>query len=117
MAVVVADVRAFAPEFRDTVAVPDSEVLSALTDAQAEVNYDAWGTAGNRGVKLLTAHYLAVAHPELSQAQKIRVYETPGAEDAGALGTTRWGAEYKLLRDSQLNNRLPVVGSAGTFTF
>ncbi|SRR5713101_92712 len=115
MATTIADIRNLSPEFRDTIAIPDSEVQAALTHALGEIDITgvAWGTASDRAVALYTCHVLAVSHTELSQNQKVRIYETPGAEEAGALGVTRYGREFVRLRDSQLKCRLPLVSSAG----
>jgi hypothetical protein len=99
MAVMPAQVRAIAPEFRDSGKYPDADLQAAIDDATLEINPVAWGTMSDVGTKWLAAHKFAVAHPEASQTGgPVRLYETPGASDAGQLGTTRFGMEYTRLR-------------------
>ena len=100
MAVVVADVRNIANELRDTVAVPDAEITVAIADAVLELSAAQWGTMIDVATKWMAAHKLAVSHPELCQpaGTRIRIYETPGAEEAGQLGSTRFGVEFVRIR-------------------
>jgi hypothetical protein len=100
VAVVAADVRTIAPELRDVAAVPEDEITAAIADAVLELSAAQWGTMIDVATKWMAAHKLAVSHPELCQpaGTKIRVYETPGAQEAGQLGSTRFGVEFVRLR-------------------
>lgn len=110
MATVVADVRNIAPELRDLVAVPDAEVQVAIDDAAAQLDAVTWDNLYDQGVKWLAAHLLALSHPELSQTpgSKVRLWETPGAQDAGMLGTTRFGVQFTSLRASIITSPLVI---------
>lgn len=111
MAVTVAQLRRTAPEFRDTGVYTDVALQGFIDDATTQVAPDAFGTSLDLGIKYLAAHMLALSHPEASQGAgtKIRVWETPGAEDAGELGTTRYGIEFHRLRKSQKGARMPIA--------
>jgi hypothetical protein len=93
VAVSVADVVNVAPEF---VSLGSPEVTTAISDAALEVSAAIWGTRVDVGVKWLAAHKLARSHPELAQYTP-KVWETAGAQDAGELGTTRFGMEYRRM--------------------
>lgn len=114
MTVSIADIRAIAPEFQYPSSYPDSEVQTALSSAISQVSPEAWGASTDIAIKYLAAHFIAVSHPEASQAQKVRAWEAgAGASDIGFLGTTRFGAIYLQLRSSQLGTRMPVVMPGG----
>lgn len=99
---VVADLRKVAPEFRDTGAYSDATIQAQLDRAARHVNADSWGDSYDDGHAYYAAHLLALSYPQASQTTKIRIYETPGAEDAGALGTTRFGVEFARMREELL---------------
>lgn len=100
MSVTAADVRLIAPELRDVNAITDSELNAAIADSVLELSIAQWGTMFDVATKWLAAHKVAVQHPELSQQPgvKVRLYETPGAENAGALAASRFGMELARLQ-------------------
>lgn len=113
MAVTSADVLRIAPELA-ALNLSSADWDSFLADATSQVNAAAWGTRADLGVKYLTAHLVALANPKaggrLVQSQSVGgvsvTYAVPAGEP-GALGTTRFGAEYqRLLRT--LPNRFLV---------
>jgi len=99
---VVADVRAAAPEFADTAAFPDATIQTALDRAARHVDSVTWDVAYNDGHAYFAAHLLALSYPAASQVGPVRIYETPGAMAAGALGATRFGVEFARLREELL---------------
>ena len=113
MSVAVSDVRTAAPELRDPTYVPDSEVTIAIGRAVSQLSIEAWAlipTDRDLATTWLAAHYLAVAHPELSQTPgaRVRVWEDAGAADAGALGATRYGLLLSGLINSTIAARFPI---------
>lgn len=111
MAVTVAQLRNTAREFRDTGIYQDAELQTCIDDATSQVAPDAFGASTDLGVRYLAAHYLAVNHPEVSDAPgaKIRPWETAGSADAGELGTTRYGMIFHGLRKTQAGARFPIA--------
>lgn len=111
MAVTVAQLRNTAREFADTGAYLDVELQVCIDDATTQVAPDAFGTSTDLAVRYLAAHMLATNHPEKSSVPgaKIRLWETAGSEDAGELGTTRYGIEFHRIRKSQKGARFPIA--------
>ena len=93
-----ADVRGIAPEFKDALAFSDAKIQTAINNAAKRVNADAWGDSYEMAVTYLAAHLFALSNPQAS-ARPVRVYETPGAQDIGALGSTAYGREYATMRN------------------
>ncbi len=112
MAVLPSDVINIAPEFGATSSIQSSEIQAAINDALLELSAEAWGARLDLATKWLAAHKLARSHPELSQYQP-RVWETAGANDAGNLGSTRFGVEYSRL--TKLLFRTVVSGGGSTY--
>lgn len=98
MAATPATVRGIALEFRDSVKFPDSVIQVAIDRAARRVDADTWGNQADDAVGYLAAHLLAVSNPQASE-RPVRIFETPGAEDAGQLGSTAYGREYKTMLD------------------
>lgn len=106
MAAAPADVRAIAPEFAG---LADPTIQSFLDDALLEINATVWSTKADRGQKLLAAHMLSVAYPDLAQpaapskldrvgqVEAEYAIENPGA-NAGELAASRHGLEFARLR-------------------
>lgn len=101
MATTPADVRLIAPEFRDTGFYPDSRIQPFIDRAGRHVNAGSWGDSYDDGIAYMAAHLLATSNPA-SGARPVRVYETPGAQDIGPLGSTAYGRHFAAMREELL---------------
>lgn len=102
MAITKASVVAIAPELA---AVSDEDFAIVIGDVGLQLSPDAWDTLLDLGTKYLTAHTLAVAHPELYrpmiQSDKAGAVEThylAPAQGGDELDATKYGKEFKRLR-------------------
>lgn len=101
MSITRADILSVAPEFRDVKAgnITDDDWTRVIADVDTMVNDNFLGATKGRLARMwLAAHYMAVKHPEISQAQKIRTYEDKsGGKDSGAMGSTRFWKVYQSI--------------------
>jgi hypothetical protein len=114
------DVRNIAPEYKFPTQYPDTEIQLHINNAYLSLAHESWlneyteTDTWNLAATYLAAHFIAVSHPEASQANRIRAWEAQGGNvtDDTFLGITRFGAVFKQMRTATLHCRMPVI-SAG----
>lgn len=107
MSVLQADLNVIAPELAS---VSPGDFAAVLSDVLLETNnLSFWGSQQmqDRVTKLLVAHTLAIAHPELAGPAAVNMqrvgeitqsYAIAAPRDPDQYDVTRWGKEYKRLR-------------------
>lgn len=99
------DVTNIAPELATVLTSIQNDILA---DVDNEVDDGAWGIFADKGKKYLAAHLgtltrpgtVGVSGPVASESlgPMARSYATSGVLSAGALSSTRYGAEYDRIR-------------------
>lgn len=79
------------PEFKG---VPAEQVQDAMADAVLEIDTDVWGSKADIGVKLLTAHFLAMS----PYGQNVRM-TIPGTRNGRTEPTTTYWTFFKKVQN------------------
>lgn len=106
MAVAQADVVAVGAELAPIAA---GEFTTAIARAGNYVDATTWGVLANEGVALLAAHFLALAHPELTLGDRMPKNMPPPPPECGAYGLTRFGIQFWWTMQTLPDARLPFV--------
>lgn len=97
MAVTVSSFKDRFPEFEQA---GSTLVQACLDDAAAQVNASAWGTATDRAVVLLAAHFLALSPFGLGLQLGIR--RNPDRGDTSDSGSSVYEQQYLELRNANI---------------
>jgi hypothetical protein len=89
--------------------IADPEFTTAISRAQKYVDATTWGVLADEGVAILAAHFLALAHPEITLGDRMPKNMPPPPADAGSYGLTRFGIQFWQTLNTLPGARFPQV--------